>query len=71
MDFFQTQNLRVATFIFVGVVSISFIIISIVLNFHWKNYGINIKDVSKLRRTYFSVAFVILAIIATAFFLII
>jgi len=41
-----------------------FVIVSIVLNYHWTNYGVTADKIRKVRTWYFSVSAVLLLIMA-------
>jgi hypothetical protein len=71
LEFIQGQNLQLAAVIFAGIGLAVFIILSIVLNYHWRRYGVSHQEISRLRRIYFSVAAVFLAVMFAAIFFIV
>ncbi len=48
--------------VFLGVL-IFFGVVSVVLNYHWKEYGIDSQRLSKVRRIYFGVSAILLVAI--------
>ncbi|MBT9169087.1 MAG: hypothetical protein DDT19_02439 [Syntrophomonadaceae bacterium] len=64
-DFNQIINVVVVLTLIAVVVS--FIIISVVLNYHWSRYGISADKIKRVKRIYFGISAVFIAIMAVSF----
>lgn len=70
------KNEAIAQFLGIGelivffVFIVAFLILSLVLNYHWTHYEISPKNVSKARLWYFSVSIVLMSLMLMAIFLI-
>lgn len=60
------QLLNTGTVIIFFVLIIAFIILSVILNYHWTRYGILPKNIEKIRLWYFGVSTILFGIMAIA-----
>ncbi len=59
--------LNIATGVTLFIVIIVFIILSIILNYHWNNYEISIKRTNHIKKIYFVVSIILILIMLVLF----
>ena len=52
-----------------GLLLLFFTVITLIFNYHWKQYGISQKTLKRLRKIYFSVSGVLLILATVLFFI--
>lgn len=60
--------LTIGATVIIILLAIGFSILSIILNYHWTNYGIEISQVKKIKRIYAVIALLLFLIVIISYF---
>ena len=61
VKFITPRFVSYAMLIWFALVMVFFAVITVILNYHWKQYGVTVESLKRLRKIYFSVSGVIMA----------